>query len=130
MLLINKLIRTQKWKSKHGVKSCPNCGQLTIRLSGCPDMLCSNCNTHWDWHSVGESRKETWIEKVGYYYPRAMKRVLGSRDVLEDWEKSKKDTALYLTPFMIGSTVLGVPLFCVTGPPAYITKRIRNWKQK
>lgn len=122
--------QTLAWKRKHGVKNCPFCGQMTIRVSGCPDMLCSTCGSHWNWFSVGEKRNETWIERAGYYYPRTMKRVLGSRDVLEDWKNDKKSTALYLTPFMIASTAVGLPVFCITGPPAYITKRVRSRKQQ
>jgi len=118
--------QTAKWKRKHGVKGCPHCGLLSTRISGCPDMICSGCKLHWDWDSVDSGPKETKIERIGFFYPRIMKEVIGSRDTINHWKTDKKGTLKDLAPFLIGSTLLGVPLFCVTGPPAYVVKKYKN----
>ena len=118
--------QTLKWKRKNGVKACPHCGSETTRVSGCPDMICSTCHLHWDWNQTGEPpSKESRIEKIGFYYPRLMKEVVGSRDTIEDWQKDKREVAIRIVPWAIAMSVVGVPLVCLTGPPAFVAKRIR-----
>ena len=120
--------KTAKWKKKNGVKACPHCGLLAIRVSGCPDMICSGCKLHWDWDSIGKKDKETLLEKVGFAYPRLMKEVIGSRDTLAEWEKNRKSTAKDLAPFLIASTIFLAPVYVVAGPPAFLVKKHRARK--
>jgi len=37
---------------KKDTKSCPNCGILIFKISGCAQMWCTECNTAFDWSSL------------------------------------------------------------------------------
>ena len=79
---------------------------------------------------MGHTEKESRLEFFGFYYPRLMKEVLGSRDTLEDWNNDKKEVALRLVPWTIGVSIVGIPLLCIAGPPALVARKFRRGKSK
>mmetsp|Transcript_102882 Transcript_102882/g.154234 ORF Transcript_102882/g.154234 Transcript_102882/m.154234 type:complete len:115 (-) Transcript_102882:35-379(-) len=103
-------------------------------MSGCPDMICSNCKKHWDWfydepnewEGDGLRRKsETKLETAAFVYPRFVKLVAGSRDLHEDPED-----AIYVNALVAAFGIAGVPLTLVCGGPALAVRSGRNLKNK
>ena len=50
---------------KKQCKNCPKCGVHTFKISGCPQMWCTSCNTAWNWNT---GRIETGIIHNPHYF--------------------------------------------------------------
>lgn len=50
---------------KKQCKNCPKCGVNTFKISGCPQMWCTSCNTAWNWNT---GRIETGIIHNPHYF--------------------------------------------------------------
>jgi len=46
-------------------KNCPKCGVTTFKISGCPQMWCTSCNSAWNWKT---GKIETGIIHNPHYF--------------------------------------------------------------
>ncbi|KAM7208330.1 hypothetical protein V8F20_001308 [Naviculisporaceae sp. PSN 640] len=46
-------------------KRCPNCGVLSVKVTGCDHLRCIKCRHHWCW-GCGGSRSYAWLTEGGY----------------------------------------------------------------
>ena len=51
-----------------GAQACPKCGLAAVRVSGCAEMQCSRCKSHWTWDENED--EETKLERIAFWYPR------------------------------------------------------------
>src|SRR3989338_7541035 len=69
--------KTRRRLRHMGVQACPNCGMAIVRTTGCPDMICTGCQTNFKWKG---DPGETTFEKVAFFYPRIVKYLFTSRE--------------------------------------------------
>ena len=117
--------RTKRRMRQMGVQSCPHCGAMAMKVSGCPDMVCSSCKKHWEWE-VGNN-EETMLEKAAFFYPRLLSSVFGSRE-WQDGEMDDEEKA-FMTMVVAVFGLGCVPVTLALGLPAGVLKGAREMKK-
>lgn len=134
--------KTKKWKRKHHVKKCPNCGIQIMKNRGCSEMTCSNCKIKFDW-KTGETQfqeDETFGDLI-FTFPRHMYEAYTSQEFAEIFEKqpdqSKSEHVMVsitaggmLGLIGLAATLVWLPIFVIAGPPVGVYKVGKFVKKK
>jgi len=130
---------TLKWKHRHDVRACPNCGIEICKSSGCPKMRCKNCQHLFHWRTgkpmgpqypnEGFEPEDVRILNLGVTYPKQMYWLIGEySDEIKDAPNEEKKNEKKMEAVAMGAviTVLLLPIFVVAGPPVGIYRGVKK----